>query len=268
MVSNLTHLINHPELLDRDTLYELRTLLARYPYCQTLRMLFLKNLYLLNDVSFADELRISALYVGDRRMLFYLIEGDKYVILPHEELIVDQLEQKESGEEGMDRTLSLIDAFLSSMPTTEEDAPQVNYLEYISDYTSYLENVPDPEPTEGEGNTEGAAEQPRLRGQELIDNFIDNAENQSITLPPLEGEDDEDIDEENALDYFTEKFPDDDDDDTYFTETLARIYIKQQRYDKAVEIIKKISLKYPKKSTYFADQIRFLEKLIINAKSK
>ena len=50
----------------------------------------------------------------------------------------------------------------------------------------------------------------------------------------------------------------------YFTETLAKIYVKQQRY----EIIKKLNLKYPKKNTYFADQIRFLEKLIINAKSK
>ena len=57
-------------------------------------------------------------------------------------------------------------------------------------------------------------------------------------------------------------------DDSCFTETLAKIYIKQHRYDKALEIIKKLSLNYPKKNAYFADQIRFLEKLIINAKSK
>ena len=57
-------------------------------------------------------------------------------------------------------------------------------------------------------------------------------------------------------------------DENYFTETLAKIYVKQQRYDKALEIIKKLNLKYPKKNAYFADQIRFLEKLIINAKSK
>ncbi|MDR0976793.1 MAG: tetratricopeptide repeat protein, partial [Prevotellaceae bacterium] len=50
--------------------------------------------------------------------------------------------------------------------------------------------------------------------------------------------------------------------------TLAKIYIKQQRYEKALEIIKKLSLNYPNKNSYFADQIRFLEKLIINAKSK
>ena len=58
------------------------------------------------------------------------------------------------------------------------------------------------------------------------------------------------------------------DDESYFTETLAKIYVKQQRYSKAIEIIRRLNLKYPKKNAYFADQIRFLEKLIINAKSK
>ena len=64
------------------------------------------------------------------------------------------------------------------------------------------------------------------------------------------------------------KEDDTEEDESYFTETLAKIYVKQQRYDKALEIIKKLNLKYRKKNTYFADQMRFLEKLIINAKSK
>ena len=41
-----THLqqwIQHPETLNRDTLYELRTLVARYPYFQSLRLLYLKT---------------------------------------------------------------------------------------------------------------------------------------------------------------------------------------------------------------------------------
>ena len=50
----------------------------------------------------------------------------------------------------------------------------------------------------------------------------------------------------------------------YFTETLAKIYIRQGRYEKALEIIRRLNLNYPKKNAYFADQIRFLEKLIIN----
>ena len=53
-----------------------------------------------------------------------------------------------------------------------------------------------------------------------------------------------------------------------FTETLARIYIKQGKYDKALEIIRRLYLNYPKKNRYFADQIRFLEKLIVNNNNK
>lgn len=51
-----------------------------------------------------------------------------------------------------------------------------------------------------------------------------------------------------------------------FTETLARIYIQQGRYDKALRMIRSISLNYPKKNRYFAEQIRFLERLIQNNK--
>ena len=57
-------------------------------------------------------------------------------------------------------------------------------------------------------------------------------------------------------------------DESCFTETLARIYIKQHRYEKALDIIQRLSLKNPKKNVYFADQIRFLKKLIINSKKQ
>ena len=57
-------------------------------------------------------------------------------------------------------------------------------------------------------------------------------------------------------------------DESYFTETLAKIYIKQRKYSRALEIIRSLYLKYPEKNIYFADQIRFLEKLVINNNSK
>lgn len=56
--------------------------------------------------------------------------------------------------------------------------------------------------------------------------------------------------------------------DSMLSESLAKIYIKQHKYEKALEIIKSISLKFPEKSIYFADQIRFLQKLIINEQFK
>ncbi len=48
------------------------------------------------------------------------------------------------------------------------------------------------------------------------------------------------------------------------SESFARIMIKNRNYTKALEIISDLSLKNPEKSIYFADQIRFLRKLIVN----
>ena len=48
------------------------------------------------------------------------------------------------------------------------------------------------------------------------------------------------------------------------SESLARAMIKNGNYSKALEIITDLSLNNPKKSIYFADQIRFLKKLILN----
>ena len=53
-------------------------------------------------------------------------------------------------------------------------------------------------------------------------------------------------------------------DASLLSESLAKIFIKQGRYRRAHEIISTLSLKYPEKSVYFADQLRFLQKLIIN----
>ena len=52
-------------------------------------------------------------------------------------------------------------------------------------------------------------------------------------------------------------------DNSSLTESLAKIYIRQKRFDKAFEIIHTLSLKNPKKSAYFADQLRFLRKLML-----
>ncbi len=44
------------------------------------------------------------------------------------------------------------------------------------------------------------------------------------------------------------------------TETLANLYVKQKKYDKAIQAFKILSLKYPKKSSYFANRIQELKK--------
>ncbi|WP_455961669.1 tetratricopeptide repeat protein [Bacteroides bouchesdurhonensis] len=246
---NLEQWILHPETLNRDTLYELRNMLARYPYFQSIRLLYLKNLYILHDINFGSELRKAVLYISDRRKLFYLIEGERFTIQAKDKdtALTEVLEEEPS----VDRTLALIDAFLSTAP--EEVTNQTNF-DYSVDYTSYLLE-------DTTVASESAETTPPLKGHELIDGFIEKSES-VLCVKPLKEEDVVPVTpSEETLDSEEE-------DDSCFTETLAKIYVKQQRYSKALEIIKKLSLKYPKKNAYFADQIRFLEKLIINANSK
>lgn len=53
--------------------------------------------------------------------------------------------------------------------------------------------------------------------------------------------------------------------DDLMTETLARIYIKQGHFSKAMDIFDRLRLKYPEKSVYFARRIKALEEDINNS---
>ncbi len=50
------------------------------------------------------------------------------------------------------------------------------------------------------------------------------------------------------------------------SEERSKILIREKKYAEALEILKKLNLINPKKSVYFADQIRFLEKVLANKK--
>ncbi|WP_178989769.1 hypothetical protein [Winogradskyella schleiferi] len=52
--------------------------------------------------------------------------------------------------------------------------------------------------------------------------------------------------------------------DSLMTETLARIYLEQKNYDKAIQSYKILSLKYPEKSSFFAHQIKLVKELKAN----
>ena len=231
-------------------------MLALYPYYQPARILLLQNLFLLHDPTFDDELRRAAVYISDRHILFKLVEDAHYQLIPEQKKAEKQsitINAETTTEE--DRTTSLIDTFLEQIPEEEDTTQETEGrrkptpADAAVDYVAYLlEN----ESKQNEDIT------PQLRGQELIDDFIYN-EGGKITLQ----DETEYEPEENEHNEAAEN-----EDTGYFTETLARIYIKQGRYSKALEIIRRLNLVYPKKNRYFADQIRFLEKLIINNNKK
>ncbi len=250
---DIAQLIKQPELLDRETLYDLRSLLALYPYYQTARLLLLQNLYLLHDPTFDEELRRAAIYITDRKVLFNLVEAAHYQIR-HSPARQAEGQKAPAGN----RTISLIDNFLDSIPEEEKEEGRKSKrkptpADAAVDYVSYLlETETEEEAKGGKPNT------PQLKGQDLIDNFINNETGKIKLNPEVEYRPEEDGTGGNEGKNSEE---------SYFTETLAKIYIKQGRYAKALEIIKRLNLNYPKKNAYFADQIRFLEKLILNNKN-
>ena len=125
---DLANLIKHPEQLDRETLYDLRGLLALYPYYQTARLLLLQNLFLLHDPSFNEELRNAALYITDRKVIFRLVEAGHYKIKDER---TEDKDNKSSYQKQQtsnlkpqnkeDRTISLIDNFLETIPEDEKE---------------------------------------------------------------------------------------------------------------------------------------------------
>ena len=240
--------------MDKETLYDLRSLVALYPYYQTARLLMLQNLYVLHSQSFDEELRKAAVYFTDRKIIFKLVEAAHYKLRNAEEKTAKKYHTEEA--EGESRTISLIDQFLDTVPDDKANEPSEGKkrkptpADAAVDYVSYLLETESEEEKEKDGA--------HMKGQDLIDNFINN-EGGKIELAdapdsPPQLEDSKEEEKEG--------------DEGVFTETLARIYIKQGQYSKALEIIKRLNLNYPKKNVYFADQIRFLEKLIINNKYK
>ncbi|WP_148233555.1 hypothetical protein [Pseudopedobacter saltans] len=80
----------------------------------------------------------------------------------------------------------------------------------------------------------------------IIERFI--KEEPHITAPRADK-----IDTENKAKRSSE------DNNELVSETLARVYVEQMLYHKALDIYKKLSLKYPEKNAYFASQIKYLE---------
>lgn len=231
-----------PSLLTKSSLLELKQMVDEFPYFHAVRMLYLKNLAVLNDVRLGKELKKMAVYIPDRRQLFMLVEDDKGKREKQKIPVVKEPEKAGEHLRFMDKILS----------PEKPVSPPVSAFDYVN----WLEANADDLPVEdGVGNS--------LKHQDLIDAFIKNesgqrSSRQNLTdLNKVERKEEE-IEKVTELDTVEKTSLD----DSYFTETLARVYISQKRYDKALEIIRVLSLKYPEKNVYFADQIRYLEKII------
>ena len=245
-MKRITEYISETQTSNVATVKQLRQLIDRYPYYQVARLLLLRSMHDTQDPDFSKELRRTALYLPSRAILYQYIEADR-LRKEFEKIKIEKPEDKATSDQPQD----LIDEFLTKQPV-EEKSPtrrQRPVVDASSDYVEYMLQI------EADSSQEEATSPSQTFGQTNIDQFLKDGK-LSLNEHP-----EEELQKPNLENASVEN-------NEVMTETLARIYIKQGKYDSAIEIIRRLSLKYPKKNRYFADQIRFLEKLIVNNNNK
>ena len=239
------HYIQNPEMISAGMAEDFEGILESYPCFQAAMLLYLKALGKDDSADFSKEMERIALSVPDRRLLYVFLRGDA------------ALSDSIISETNRD-SFELINAFL----VESGDTVRCDEGKSVGELLRY--DVPVASEEYLQGRLPEAESSPKLKHQDLIDSFLEsNSKDVKTDMPQIEGfskkTEGTSFEEEGEVAIRPL-------DKSYFTETLARIYVKQKRYDKALQIIKNLSLKYPEKNIYFADQLRFLEKLIINTK--
>ena len=79
--------IKNPNLLDESQMLSLDLLIRNFPYCQTSHLLYTKGLYDKKNINFSNQLKITAAYIPDRSVLYFLINGRE---LAGDETVVEE----------------------------------------------------------------------------------------------------------------------------------------------------------------------------------
>ena len=232
--AEMIELLHEPERLNTATKNELGRIIREYPFLLLARVLYVLNLHVLHDINFRTELHTLSLLAPNRALLSDYFEQTSSIY-------------PDTAIDSETDPFALIESFIATNETDEKEG-----LEFVAEY-DYFSLLQEGVPLSELLNTATTS----TAEEELIDSFLSRKER--LVIPTRSQEPAAPLPKAESIEEAIS-------DDTFFTETLAKIYIRQKKYDKALKIIKRISLKYPKKSAYFADQIRFLETLIINVK--
>ncbi len=234
-------LIDNPDKLNKETLPQLKELTEKYPFFQVARILYVRNLFLMHSPQFGTELRKASAFVPDRTTLFAFTEGHHYQI-ESAGMATAAVETENDG----DRTISLIEDFLNQ---SKADTQKPTMADLMNDYASFLVKADAQQDEEdAKDDLDGS---PKLKGDDLITDFLNKTKGkQRVAM--------QDIDEDKEFDS-----PDiSNEEEEIYTEKMVNIYINQARYEQALEILKKICLNNPKKSSTFAQQISLLEVIV------
>jgi hypothetical protein len=268
--------IDEPKLLNKQSLEDLRMLIDEFPYFQTAWLLYAQNLKAVNDVRFESQLKQAAIHIADRSILFRIIHDkvqselvdtnktitsatkseDKSLDQVIKERLLELQKKEEHSNEGVKKNTEFNLNASSQVAENQEELidfafdTEQNAKVLDQMIRSEVQRVYTLEKASLEFNEKQSQRNKKI---DLIDRFIENEERGFASNSELPLKD-------TLPEYNLNNSED------FISETLAKIYIKQAYFEKALYTYEKLSLKYPEKNIYFAAQIKMLKELIKKTK--
>lgn len=277
-----TYLLNKPNAIkDRHTI-GLEKIVNEFPFFQSARALLLKGLYNQDSFQYNPALRKTAAYTTDRSVLFDFITSGNFA--PVQKLFIEE-------REAFINEIKVNDIeFVTVISPIKEEKKETSALEQsIANSIKEAEiEVIEPLSTPKEilatvsekldiGKPLNFSKQEKHSFQEWLQlanfNPIEREKSQgSEEIVPIDLPIDPEKQKKIALiDRFIENnpkilpvrdapkiipIPEQSQDNSYLmTETLAKVYLEQKKYQKAIQAYEILILKYPEKSTFFANRI-------------
>lgn len=282
-VTNFTYLLKNPDTITTEQTKELDSIIKEHPYFQAARVLQLYGLYKQNSLYYNKNLKLAAAATTDRQILFEFINTPQFSQhsvskeitqqqskLKEISVIADEIRaQKETftNKDYEDAELILNEDTFQPKEQTETAAEEVYpYQEAhkpasISEMHSFAEwlrltsvkvidrSAEDSVVKSIEHAEEETQQLPDDKKEkfDLIDKFLET----SPKIVPVR----DPINTKNLAKDATSETP------QLMTETLAKVYVTQKKYKKALKAYEILILKYPEKSSLFAHQIEEIKKL-------
>lgn len=254
--------LNKPGTLTGAVTAEIEAMVERYPYFgigHSLLALAYRNT---DDGRFERQLKRAAIAMPNRNKLRLLfVPAAQQPTLPDDSFFrIEDVTDVDDNERHVIPEKTFIIPEINLSGTHEELTAELALLdekrksldELKALIAARLEKMDEEKKKEEKAKKEEVP-QKKMSRKELIDKFI--AENPSISRPKAEFYNPISMAQNSIIDK-----------GDIVSETLAKIYLQQGYFDKAVEIYQKLSLLIPEKSIYFAAQIETIKESQTNNK--
>ena len=250
-------IVRKPETVKAEYEADLKELVDRYPYFVPARMLLVSALKQAHSIHSAANVKIASVYCSDRRWLYYYLYPEK--ALSTEPYLRNKVGKSSGDYFDMINTIEL-----EGGDTKQSLKGLAERLKSARAMVATPTEQPVKKTVLAKGKETVVIE---IKNSEATDNefekvLIPKVETKMVEFKEIETPS---IVIENSI----QKTNSEDLDlaiDKDISESNARKLIKEHKYKEAIEILTALNLNNPKKSVYFADQIRFLEKVIANSK--